>query len=328
MSGRRIKKKKISPLSWLLPLAAAVILAAVLIFTGGGEKEPPEEPVVTTTTPGVTTTAPAASTTTTTAAAATTQPVPDEPGLTDISAVPVTRGDLILVNRENPYSFEEEEAELVGVIENRTVKYLVKDKYVTVSGTIMERLDTMISECRTATGDTEVGVVNGHRTYQFQDELMQRYIKDRGEEYAKTYVAEPGCSEHHTGLAVDLGAYYEDGSSGVFKKTLGAPWITENCWRYGFILRYTEEKEAITGIGAEEWHFRYVGLPHAWYIMENGLCYEEYIALLLEGSLEFDLEGKHYTVFRTEESAVAIPEGAEYTVSGDNLGGRIVTVTE
>ena len=58
-------------------------------------------------------------------------------------------------------------------------------------------------------------------------------------------------------------------------------WLTENAWRYGFILRYPPEKADVTGIGYESWHFRYVGIPHAWYMQENNLCLEEYLDLLL-----------------------------------------------
>lgn len=86
------------------------------------------------------------------------------------------------------------------------------------------------------------------------------------------YVAKPGCSEHHTGLAFDVTV---PGQS--FPLTQQSKWLAENCWRYGFIIRYTEEKEAITGISAEPWHVRYVGQPHATIMHQYNWCLEEYI---------------------------------------------------
>ncbi len=89
------------------------------------------------------------------------------------------------------------------------------------------------------------------------------------------YVAKPGASEHHTGLAFDVTV---PGQS--FPLTEQCKWLAENCWDYGFIIRYTEDKEAITGINAEQWHIRYVGQPHARIMREKNWCLEEYIASL------------------------------------------------
>ena len=85
-------------------------------------------------------------------------------------------------------------------------------------------------------------------------------------------VAEPGTSEHHTGLAFDITV------PGVsFKGTEQSDWISEHCWEYGFILRYAEDKEDITGFVAEAWHFRYVGTEHSLIMRDENLCLEEYI---------------------------------------------------
>ena len=78
-------------------------------------------------------------------------------------------------------------------------------------------------------------------------------------------VAIPGTSEHHLGLAVDL-----LGEEAV-------AWLQEHCWDYGFILRYTKEKESITGIVDEPWHFRYVGTEVSLHMKDSGLCLEEYL---------------------------------------------------
>ncbi|MBP3541402.1 MAG: M15 family metallopeptidase [Clostridia bacterium] len=92
------------------------------------------------------------------------------------------------------------------------------------------------------------------------------------------YVAQPGASEHQTGLCADiLDITYRDQSMNEgFAKTPEAQWMLENCASFGFILRYPKEKEKETGIKYEPWHFRYVGLEAAQYMMQNGLCLEEF----------------------------------------------------
>ncbi len=88
---------------------------------------------------------------------------------------------------------------------------------------------------------------------------------DEAREKALETVALPGTSEHQLGLAVDL-----LGDEAI-------AWFQEHCWDYGFILRYTEEKESITGIINEPWHFRYVGTAVSLDMKDSGLCLEEYL---------------------------------------------------
>lgn len=89
------------------------------------------------------------------------------------------------------------------------------------------------------------------------------------------YMARPGASEHHTGLAFDVTVPGEES----FVSTKQYRWLAENCWDYGFIIRFTEEKVSITGINAEPWHIRYVGLPHSQTMHETGQCLEEYLGV-------------------------------------------------
>ena len=94
-------------------------------------------------------------------------------------------------------------------------------------------------------------------------------------------MAEPGTSEHHLGLAFDVN---KQGASG-FAGTKHSEWLNEHCWEYGFIIRYTKEKEKITGFVAEPWHIRYVGVEHAMYMKEHDLCLEEYVKGLKDGTI-------------------------------------------
>jgi len=103
------------------------------------------------------------------------------------------------------------------------------------------------------------------------------YSEERAKAKAEKYVAPPGTSEHHTGLAVDIvGWNYYYGTRPGSTQAVQA-WLAEHCWEYGFILRYTEEKTAITGFAAENWHFRYVGVDVSMDMKDTGLCLEEYL---------------------------------------------------
>ncbi len=100
---------------------------------------------------------------------------------------------------------------------------------------------------------------------------------------AARWVAPPGTSEHHTGLAMDLVSsdywnYYSD-LEHDYEKFDSFKWMYEHCAEFGFILRYPKDKQDITGITYEPWHYRYVGIEAATYIMENGLCLEEYLEI-------------------------------------------------
>ncbi len=136
---------------------------------------------------------------------------------------------------------------------------------------------------------------SGYRSMETQRQnyngSVQRYLdagKSREEALRLTneYYTVPGHSEHHTGLAFDIitPEYHNQIYSldDRFADTDAYTWLRENCARYGFILRYPKEKEEETQINFEPWHYRYVGKEHAQYIMEHGLCLEEYIALLKE----------------------------------------------
>lgn len=96
--------------------------------------------------------------------------------------------------------------------------------------------------------------------------------KEEAEKIAATEVARPGTSEHQLGLAVDINSVEES-----FKETKQYAWLQEHAHEYGFIMRYTEEKQSITGVIYEPWHYRYVGVESAKAIKESGLCLEEYL---------------------------------------------------
>lgn len=121
--------------------------------------------------------------------------------------------------------------------------------------------------------------VSGYRSNREQREIYQVSLRENGADFTGKYVALPGCSEHETGLAIDLGLnrgeidfirphFPYQGICGRFRSA--AP-------DYGFIERYPQKKEGITGIAHEPWHFLYVGCPHARIITDLGMALEEYV---------------------------------------------------
>ena len=113
---------------------------------------------------------------------------------------------------------------------------------------------------------------------------------EEAEKITATMIAIPGTSEHHTGLAADIVTPTHQTLDPEFADTDAGKWLQENAAEYGFILRYPEDKQDITEIIYESWHYRYVGVDHAMAIKENGLCLEEYLEILKDGGLEKDGE--------------------------------------
>jgi len=139
-------------------------------------------------------------------------------------------------------------------------------------------LEEMFAACKEETGATLISI-SGYRDYQKQTNIYKRKLRSVKQNVAKAqeYVAPPGASEHHTGLAMDIGQRDKKHLDAKFADTKGGIWVKENCWRFGFILRYGEEWEDITGYKYEPWHFRYVGKEKAKEITEANVPYETWM---------------------------------------------------
>lgn len=125
-----------------------------------------------------------------------------------------------------------------------------------------------------------IDVESGWRSVNYQQVIFDEIEKKKGTSYAKKYVAIPGYSEHHTGLAVDF-ILYENGCWYPDQEMIGHPLlklIADNAYKFGFIIRYPEGKEQITGYGYEPWHLRYIDdVELAKYLHDNNLSLEEYL---------------------------------------------------
>lgn len=274
------------------------------------------------------------------------EPETDDPNkvIYETYTVPTTdkfHGDLILVNEnyryysgdENLVSInecnEEKGRSLFRAVDSSdTDKMLIVDK-------VYEPMASMIFDFYDATGLSNILIYGAYRSTEFQQALYEADLLETGAEES-TRVAKAGCSEHESGLAFDLTTFPDYDFQGQDEYV----WFTENCYKYGLIVRYPENKEQITKIQYEPWHFRYVGIPHAYYMTKNNLCLEEYIDMIItqyyyqaNEHLEFtDDNGNEYEVYfvlsddTSEVTTIPVPSGKKFEVSGTNVNGFIVTV--
>ena len=118
--------------------------------------------------------------------------------------------------------------------------------------------------------------VSAYRSFQTQRSVYNRYLYYNSQAVVDTFSARPGSSEHQTGLALDINTANVQAH---FETTPAYDWLQKHCAEYGFMLRYLQGKEDITGYRFEPWHYRYVGTEIAKTCMERGITYEEYLAL-------------------------------------------------
>lgn len=173
---------------------------------------------------------------------------------------------LILVNKEKPLSKDYIPNDLIQ-IEN--VPYIIR-KGETMLINIDAYYSYLLLYNDALENDLELTIFSGYRSYEKQEKIWD----NNPNEY---YVAKPGYSEHQTGLAIDV-SRKDTGLTKNFKDTKEYQYLTNNAYKYGFIIRYPEHKEHITGYLFEPWHLRYVGEDIAKVIHENNFTLEEYLS--------------------------------------------------
>ncbi|MCH5273948.1 MAG: D-alanyl-D-alanine carboxypeptidase family protein [Lachnospiraceae bacterium] len=159
----------------------------------------------------------------------------------------------------------------------------------------------------------------GFRSYKLQKQIYSSYLKNYGYYEVSRYHALPGTSEHQTGLAVDLcceATGYENNFS--ILNTPEYAWLLKNCYKYGWILRYPENKTDITGYGFEPWHFRYVGVELATYLTELGITLEEYYGALPATNLHAIPE-EYWSLLSEKEFELMMKELEEYEKKQEEL---------
>lgn len=180
---------------------------------------------------------------------------------TNIKKTDLEKGNLILVNKYYQLDKDYVPEDLVIIEGNEYAKKEVADAYQQMKQDA-EKEGLLLS------------ITSGYRSYETQNIIYNRYQNEHGLEWADSYSARPGHSEHQTGLALDITS--SRSNFDTFEGTNEFNWLINNAYRYGFILRYPKEKEYITGYHYESWHYRYVGKEMAEKIQKENITYEEY----------------------------------------------------
>lgn len=238
------------------------------------------------------------------------------------------KGDLILVNAEYEYTFPEGDIDPITIVGNRNDYYQAGDYVTSLDKNVLDKLNELMEAYSHALGTetTDIFIQDGYRTF---EEQQERHSNGK----SKTF--EAGHSDYHTGRTFDMFSMNSQSSTG-YLYFIADEKFNDIVGDYGFILRYPEGKESFTGENARSYTYRYVGYPHAKYINSNGLCLEEYINLVKEhdsnNPLEIIEDGHTYNVYfvpaeSVGDTSIPVPSDKEYTVSGCNAGGFIVTVT-
>ena len=317
---RRRKIKRIALLASLvviiLLLLCAVVLLAVQIAKTNSQLDRPDD--------GGETTPPISDTT---------DPVGDpNEGYTAFmyDSSKMREGELVLVNKDHEYVFPATPSHMSDIRSSRVKaadgNYPYSCDYDKLMDTVaLGAFNQMMADFYTATGNGDALVTAAYRTAEEQDSMG-------GE-------TKGGFSDHHTGLLVTV-KFYIDGRMYDNRDPLCTEyytWLADNAAKYGFVVRYPDNKISQTGVSNYANAYRYVGKAHAAYMSQNGLCLEEYVELLKSHNLfeshlsVTDSDGVSYEIYRiaastAAQTSVQVPSGKQYTISGDNDGGLVVTV--
>ena len=237
------------------------------------------------------------------------------------------------------------ETQLVELHGNTPASLLLTNNDHRLNSEAVPSLSAFADAFYAETGGDRLLVTSSYRTREYQQNLYNEYVQNYGEEYARMYVADPGASEHHTGLAVDLSTKNKAGERVALINHEKFAWVTEHCADYGFILRYPVGTESITHVAYEPWHFRYLGKELAKAVTAMGMTYEEFCEHIRQYTVESGMlylskdlccpdvayienlpEEGYLFYYAPASGLVPVVRGADETVSADNAGGFIVAV--
>ena len=201
-----------------------------------------------------------------------------------LPAISTAYDDILLVNKTHPLGASYVPTNLIYL----PTQWTIGKKAVQLDATAAAALEAMML-CMRADGITNTFVTSGYRNYDYQALLQNVYIQDEmqkdpslsraeAKEIVLTYSAEPGKSEHQSGLCVDFITATMTDLTNDFENYEVFTWLRENACQFGFILRYPADKVSITQYSYESWHYRFVGREAAIAITEAGLTLEEYLS--------------------------------------------------
>lgn len=248
-------------------------------------------------------------------------------GTFTVTTTDTLHGPLVLVNNTHVYTFPRSADHLQKIwnVWNQHNPRIYQQSGLStyMDLTALDALDKMLVDFNAATGKDDVSLRYAYRSAEDQQALI-----DKG-----TASVAVGHSDHHTGMGIQLGYTRNDFTYALSTDPVYS-WLFENCHKYGFVIRYPADKADVTGVSDYDEYFRYVGVAHATYMKDQGLCMEEYVEKLKEYDHEKPLEikgsdGRYYSVWYVAvdgSATVKHPTNYPYTISGTNEGGVIVTV--
>ncbi|MDO5458108.1 MAG: M15 family metallopeptidase [Eubacteriales bacterium] len=209
-----------------------------------------------------------------------------ELGLPAPPEIDISQWQYVLVNGDHPldpYDYEPAELAYLNMTGDDTEIMTAFDpNRQMVDILIAQPLIDMIQACKAA--GLPVFLSSGYRSYATQQANFERVCYNNGITDGKNaegnYITMPaGCSEHQTGLCIDITDYYHEIKNDELAQLPTVQWLAEHCADYGFVLRFPQDKRDVTHVMGESWHFRYVGEEAAKYMTENNLVLEEFVAL-------------------------------------------------
>lgn len=257
---------------------------------------------------------------------------PVDPGVTYVNApaAQAQQGPLILINETHEYMFPSVNNNLINVYDSQSAAKILS-KYFQLSGShlLMDKsaynaFNKMLTAFFEETGLNTVLITTAYRSYQDQ---------------VNTGSSVPaGFSDSHAGLSGALRVFDSNGKTADLSSDPVYNWIYQHCHEYGFIVRYPDGKEALTGVSDYNYYFRYVGYVHAYAMKLNDMCLEEYISYVKGYTNEAPLtvtgeDGTAYEIYYVPaatggmDTSIPVPTEHAYAISGDNDGGFIITVT-
>jgi len=194
----------------------------------------------------------------------------DKPFYTNTQKTDTNLGKFVILNK---YYYADKEYHAEDLMEIDSIYSLYGSTYkLELSKECFEAFLKMYNDAK------ELGygfkINSAYRSYDKQETLYNRYVQSDGQKEADTYSARPGYSEHQTGYAFDIRDFPYTNED--YSKTKSFTWVSQNAYKYGFILRFPKDKEFITGYQYESWHYRYCGIECSTYIHNHNITFEEY----------------------------------------------------
>lgn len=253
------------------------------------------------------------------------QAAPEEPALEperkiELTEADIRQGNLLLVNQQYPVIPESVPTDVIDLSLHSewTAGYGLLSEGIQLSEDLVKRFSEMVAVAK-QDGIDHFLLTSGYRGFEEQEILF--------EEMGADYALPAGYSEHNLGLSLDVSS-----TEMLMEVAPEGRWVADHAWEFGFVVRYPADKTEITGIQYEPWHLRYVGLPHSAIMKEKNFVLEEYLAYLKEErEVSAQVNGETYIITYHPvdgSTTVTLPMEGEIQLSGDNMGGVIVTLEE